>query len=172
MLSKVEKHRVVEGLAERFKRQKTAIFSDFGGVSVAKISALRRLLKKSDAEYKVAKKTLFDRALEAAGLEVRTKDLKGEIGTAFGYGDEIAPAKILSKFGKENETFKILGGILSGRILADKEVLALARLPGREQLLAQLAGTLISPLRGLAAVLQGNMRNMVVVLNKIKSQKV
>lgn len=171
MLTKVEKQAVVEALAERFGRQKTAIFSDFGGVSVAKISTLRRLLKKSDAEYKVTKKTLFDRALEAAGLGVKTKDLKGEIGVAFGYGDEIAPAKILAKFGKENETFRILGGILSGRILGDKEVLALARLPGREQLLGQLAGVLVSPLRGLAVVLQGNMRNLAVVLSKVKSLK-
>jgi len=172
MLTKVQKQKVVDDLILRFKRQKTAICTDFSGVSVAKILALRRLLKKGDAEYKVAKKTLFDRALEAAGLGVKTRDLKGEIGVAFGYEDEITPSKILSRFSRENETFKVLGGILSGRILTDKEVLALARLPGREQMLGQLVGALTCPLRGLIVVLRGNMRNLVGVLSQLKYKRV
>ena len=171
MLTKTQKTKIVEEFAERFRRQKVAIFSDLHGISVAKATALRRLLRKENAEYKVAKKTLLDRALAAVGIEMKAKDLKGEIGVAFGYGDEATPAKILAKFSKENETFKILGGILSGRILNDLDITALARLPGREQLLGQLAGALSSPLRGLASVLQGNMRNVVVVLNKEKDQK-
>lgn len=170
MLTKTEKQEIVEELSDKFKRQKIAFFSDFHGVSVAKAQTLRRLLKKNDAEYKVAKKTLLDRALEKAGIVLKTKELQGEIGVTFAYGDEIAPAKTLSKFGRENETFKILGGILGERILSGKEILAFAKLPGREILLAQLFGVLQSPMRGLATVLQGNIKNLVVVLQKIKDK--
>mgnify|MGYP001597087411 FL=1 len=168
MLNKAQKQKLVEELVDKFQRQKIAIFSDFHGVSVSKAQQLRRLLKKDGAEYRVAKKTLLDRALEAIGFSLRTKEMKGEIGVAFGYGDEIAPAKTLFKFSKGNETFKILGGFLGAKTLSDKEVLTLAKLPSREVLLGQLLGVLRSPIRGLVSVLGGNIRNLVVVLNKIK----
>ena len=171
MITKSQKGEIIAELAEKFRRQKIAIFSDFRGVSVAKSQALRRLLKKENAEYKVAKKTLFDRALVETGAGVATKDMKGEIGVAFGYGDQVAPAKILSKFAKEIETFKILGGLLDGKLLSDKQVLALARLPSREVLLAQIVGAMAAPLRGLASVLQGNIRNLAFVLNQVKERK-
>jgi len=171
MLNKSQKSEVVRELTDKFRRQKIAIFSDFRGVSVARSQALRRALRKNDAEYKVAKKTLLDRALDSAGVAMKTKDLQGEIGVAFGYGDEASPAKTLVKFGKENDTFKVLGGILGSRMLSEKEVLALSRLPSREVLLAQVVGAMSAPMRGLAAVLAGNMRNLVVLLNKVKDKK-
>lgn len=171
MLDKIQKQKVVEELVNKFKRQKVSIFSDFHGVSVSKVQQLRRLLKKEQAEYRVAKKTLFDRALEASGFSLKTKEMKGEIGVAFGFGDEASPAKILFKFSKGNETFKILGGIFGKRTLDAKEVLSLAKLPPREVLLGQLLGVLQFPLRGLVTVLQENIRNLVVVLNKIRSTK-
>lgn len=172
MLTKTQKTKIVEDLAEKFKRQKIAIFSDFHGISVSKSQALRRLLKKGEAEYKVAKKTLLDRALEKAGIGLKTKELEGEIGVTFGYGDEMGPAKTLFKFSRGNETFKILSGILGGRILSDKEVLIIAKLPLREIIISQLLGVLQSPIRGLIAVLGGNIKNLVVVLNKIKDKKI
>lgn len=162
---------MVEELSERIKRAKITIFSDFHGVSVAKAQTLRRLLRKSEAEYKVSKKTLLDRALAECGVNARTKELEGELGVAFGYGDEAAPARHLLKFAKQNETFKILGGILNGILLKDKEVVALAKLPAREVLLGQLVGALSSPLRGLVTAMGGNIRKLVVVLDKIKEKK-
>ena len=99
---------------------------------------------------------------------VQAKELKGEIGVTFGYEDQVEPAKTLIKFAKENETFKVLAAILAGNVLNDKQVIALAKLPSREALLAQLVGVLQAPIRGLAVVLQANTRNLVVVLNKIK----
>ena len=171
MLTKEQKSKVVEELAKRFKKQKVAIFSDFRGVSVAKSQTLRKGLKKEDAEFKVTKKTLFDKALSIAGFDFSTKKLEGEIGVAFGYGDQAAPAKLLAKFSKENETFKILGGILEGKILTKEDIIAFAKLPSKDVLLGQLVWVLISPLRGLATVLGGNMRNLVVVLNQIKDKR-
>lgn len=171
MLTKIQKASVIEGLKEQLKRQKILIFSDFRGISVAKLKQLRRALKKGDAEYKVAKKTLIDRALKEANLPGEVKKLEGEIGIAFGYGDQVEPAKVLLKFGKENETFKVLGGILNATILGAKDIVALAKLPSREILLAQVVEAIAGPIRGLVTVLQGNMRNLVVVLNQVKDKR-
>ena len=172
MLTKTQKIKIVEELTDKLKRQKIAIFSDFTGVSVSKFQALRRLLKKDQAEYKITKKTLFDRALQQTGVNLKTKELQGEIGATFGYGEETAPAKVLYKFSRQNDTFKILGGILGNRILNAKEVITLAKLPSREILVGQILNVMQSPIRGLATVLGGNIRNLVVLLNKIKEQKI
>lgn len=167
MLKKSQKQDIIKDLKDRLEKQKIVIFTDFHGTSVAKAKTLRRSVKKENAEYKVAKKTLIDIALKESGLDAQTKELKGELGVLFGYGDQVAPAKALVKFGKEVETFKILGGILDGKVLSDKEVIALARLPSREILLAQLIGVLQGPIRGLVTVLSAPQRNLVVTLNQI-----
>ncbi len=172
MITKQQKAKIIEELTDKFKRQKIAVFSDFQGISVTKFGALRRTLKKIGAEFKVAKKTLFDRALSEAGISgVQAKDLKGEIGVTFGYQDQIEPTRALMKFAKENITFKVLAAILDGKTLDGKQIAALAKLPSREVLLAQLVGALLGPIRGLAVVLQGNTRNLVVVLNKVRENK-
>lgn len=172
MLNRTQKSKIVEELTDRFGRQKIAIFSDFHGTSVAKAQGLRRLLKKDGAEFKVAKKTLLSQALEKSGLAFKANELKGEIGVAFGYEDQVAPAKDLIKFRKENENFKILGGILEGRILTEKDITAIARLPSREVLLAQALSAMQGPIRGLAVVLQVNIRNLATLLTKIKEKQV
>jgi large subunit ribosomal protein L10 len=171
MLTRVQKESVVSELDEKLERQKIAFLTDFRGISVMNAQELRRLLKKTDAEYKVAKKTLFDRALAKKGIDYKTRELEGEVGVAFCYGEESAPAKILVKFGKDHATFKILGAIFGNRILDEKEVVTLAKLPTREVLLAQIIGTLQAPIRGLATVLNANIRNLAVILQKVGEQR-
>lgn len=171
MLTRTQKEKIVEELSEKLSRRKIAIFGDLSGVSVAKSQELRRQLKKDNAELKVAKKTLFDIALEKVGSEFRTKNLKGEVVLAIGYADEAGPAKTLVKFSKTNETFKILGAILGSAAISEKDVVRLSKLPSKEILLAQLLGVMQSPMQNLARALNGNARNLVVVLNKIKDKK-
>jgi large subunit ribosomal protein L10 len=171
MITRADKEKIVADLADCFKRQKVTVFADFHGMSVAKAQALRRSLKKDDAEFRVSRKTLLDRALQVAGLSFKTKELEGEIGVAIGYGDEVAPGKTVFGVTKEIKTFKILGGILGTRILDETAMVALANLPSREILLTQLACVVQSPLRGLVIVLSGNMRNFVTVLSKIRDNK-
>lgn len=171
MLSKSKKEEIVKELSEKFQKQKSAIFADFRGIGVNKLMLLRREMKKLGAEFRVAKKTFLRIALKSIGVEYDPKELDGEIGVIFGYEDQVAPAKAAVKFGKENETFKVLKGLLGGKLLDSKEVLALAKLPSREQLLAKLVWVLNSPVQGFYNVLQGNLRNLVVVLQKIKDNK-
>lgn len=171
MLTRKQKEEELKNLIEKLKRQKIAVFSTFKGLSVAKLQALRRALKAVDAEYKVMKKTIIDRALGEAGIAFKTKDAKDEIGLALGYGDEVAPTKTIAKFGKENEAVRVVGGVLGNRILEAKEILQMAKLPAKEVLMAQVASAFVAPIRGLVTVLSGNMRNLVVVLSKIKDNK-
>ena len=174
MLRRTDKAKIVEELQDRFERQRVSIFTDIRGISVAKLSAFRRELKKIGAEFKVAKKTLLRRALQAAGPAfggIEPKALQGEIGVIFGYEDPVAPAKAAAKFAKENVTFKVLRGVLVERILEARDVLTLAQLPSRVELLGRLAYVLGAPIQQLATVLAGNIRNLVVVLTNVKEQK-
>lgn len=171
MLTKAQKQKISEDLAEKFKKQKIAIFSNFHGISVSKAQTLRRALKQTDAEYKVAKKTILDRVMTEQDIPFKTKGLQGEVSVTFGYGDQVAPAKTLLKFRKENETFKILGGILEGKMLSGNDIMTLARLPAREILLAQVVGVMQAPIRGLVMALQGNIRNLATVLSRVRDNK-
>ena len=172
MLNKNQKGTIVKELEEKVTSQKVAIFSDFHGLPVSRQQELRRLLKKEDAEFKVAKKTLLQRAFAAAKVPFAHIDYKGELGVIFGFGDEVSPAKHLAKFAKANpDHLKIIGGVLGGREISREEVMALARLPGKQELLGQLVGVLVSPIRGLMNVLNGNQRKLVVALAQIAKQK-
>lgn len=167
MLTRDQKSNVVSELTDRFNRQRISLFTDIRGISVSKLSLFRRELKKIGAEFRVAKKTLLARAMQSLAVGVEAKELEGEIGVIFGFEDQVAPAKLAVKFAKENETFKVLKGILDGKLIEGKAALALARLPSREQLLGQVASVLQAPIRNLAIVLQANIRNLAVVLNQL-----
>lgn len=171
MLNRSQKEALVADLAGRFQKQRVSIFADIRGISVAKLSSFRRELQNVGAEFKIARKTLFRRALEIAGIGIEPKHLDGELGVIFGYEDQAAPAKLAAKFAKSNETFRILKGLLGASVLEGTDILTLAKLPPREQLLAKLASALEGPIRGLATVLQGNIRGLVIALNQVKSNR-
>lgn len=158
MLTRKQKQELVDKLAEKFEKAKSAVFTDYKTLTVAQMKELRRKLKEAGAEFKVAKKTLFDLAVKKAKLEnVSTKKMEGQIAVAFGIQDEVSAAKALGSFSKKNDGLKILGAILEGRFLDKSEAVALSKVPTREQSLAMLVGAL-----------QGNMRKLVYVLSEIK----
>ncbi|TSC69266.1 MAG: large subunit ribosomal protein L10 [Parcubacteria group bacterium Gr01-1014_66] len=168
MRTKKEKEQHISSLQQKLERQKITIISTFHGVSVNTLRVLRRSLKKADAEYKVVKKTLFDRALRAVNIDESLKMYKNEIGVAFGYTDEILSARTLVQFSKENPSFQILCAILNRRLLDSAEVINLAKLPGRDVLLQQLMYAGTNPLRNfLNVIFAAHMRNLCKVLQQI-----
>ena len=171
MQTKAQKQEIISELEDRLRRQKVSIFADIHGISVSLLTQFRRELKELGAELKVAKKTLLARALSAAGIAVDSKTLKGEVAVIFGFEDQVAPAKAAAKFAKANETFKVLQGVLDGKVIAASGMLALAKLPSREQLLGQVAGVLAAPMRNLAVVLQANIRGLAIALQRVAEQK-
>ena len=161
----------MEDLSDKIKRQKSLIFIDAKGVKVGDIQKLKRELKKVEAEYRVAKKTLIDLALKKEKKEMDISDFSGSLAIGLGYKDPISLIKIFAKFAKGKEGFKILGGLVEDKIVDAIQIKELSRIPSREELLAKLVWSIKAPISGFVNVLQGNLRNLVGVLNAIKSNK-
>lgn len=169
MLTRKQKQELIEKLSEKLKIAKSVVFADYKGLKVAQLKELRRKLKESQGELKVAKKTLIDLALNDTDIkDASSKKMDGQIALVFSFDDEISAAKILHEYSKRNESLKILGAILEGKFLNKAEAIALAKIPPKEQLLAKLVGAISAPLQNFALILQGNLRSLVLVLSQIK----
>lgn len=168
-LTKTQKEKIIEELIEDLKRQKSLVFVSVSGLKVKDISGLRRKIKEVEGKLKVAKKTLIKIAFEKVRLKL-PEDLTGEVALVYGFENEFLPIKRIFEFSKEKENLKILAGIFEGKTINKDEVIAIAELPSREELLSRLVRSIASPLSGLVNVLQGNLRSLVYVLSAIKGQ--
>lgn len=145
---------------DRMERASIAISADYRGLTVAQLTELRRALRPANVEVKVVKNTLAAMAAEQAGRPEMSKLLEGPTALAFGFGDPIAPVKLLTEHLRAKRlTVTIHGGWLEGQVLNRAGVESLATLPSREQLIADVVGKLQSPLYNLAGLLQASMRN-------------
>ena len=171
MQTRQQKEQLVKDLAEKIKDSKAAVFSDFKGLTVKKLTDLRRELREHGVDFQVLKKTLITIALRDAGIEMDAKNLSGQIAVAVSVGDEVEAAKIIAKAAKANDNLKIVGGLLGKSVLTDEEVVALSKLPGKDELLAKLVGTLNAPVSGFVNVLAGNIRGLVQVLKAVSEVK-
>ena len=131
---------------------------------------MRSKLRAENVEYKVFKNTLAKRALDDLGLSDAVEFMDGPTAWAF-CDDPVAPAKVLKDFGKEAAFVVMSGGILDGKVISGDQLDALASLPSRDVLLAQVVGTIAAPLRNLVGTLNAVPRNFVNVLDQIKKQK-
>jgi large subunit ribosomal protein L10 len=165
-----EKARVIEELAEKL-RGGAAVLVDYQGMDVAQSTQLRARSREAGVEFVVAKNTLTRRAADEAGVEDLSEYLVGPTALAFSE-DPVASAKLMAEFAGQVESFSLKGGLLEGgRVLDEAGVVALSRLPGREQLLAQVVGGISSPLTGLVNVLNNTVQGLVIALNQIAEQK-
>lgn len=167
-VSRAKKEEVVKELGDKLAKQKSIVFADFTGLKVKDLGELKAKLRQSNAEFKVAKKTLMRVAFKEKGIDVDPKGLAGELALVMGYGDEVAPAKLVYEFSKTNENVKILGGLLENNALSVAQVTSLAQLPSKQELLAKMVGSISAPTRNFVGVLQGNIRGLVQVLSQIK----
>ena len=171
-LTREQKRNIVNDLVEKLKRAKAAILIDFVKLPVSKTMELRRNLKQMDSEYKVSKKTLINRALKEANYRgFDPEKFKTQVGLIFSFADPVPAAQSIYKFSKINEALKILGGFLGLDWQDKSRIISLAQLPPREVLIAQVVCTIAAPLSGLMNVLSGNMRNLVNVLNNLKTKR-
>ena len=168
-LTKVQKQKILDELKEKIAKQKVMIFADFTGLKVKDLSNLRKKIKAADGEIKVAKKTLLGLAVKGAGLEFEAKKIKGEIALVFGYKDEISLTKIIYQFAEANPNLKILGGFLENQFRTAEEIITLAQLPTKEELLSGLVRSVSAPISNFINVLQGNIKGLIYLLTKIKA---
>lgn len=171
--SKAQKKETIATLTEKYSRTKSAVFIDYTGLTVADVTDLRKKAKAVGSEYVVAKKTLFARAFGSAGLDGTDaiKGFSGNLGVILGYEDEVFPAKLSKDFAKSHGTMAIRAGIMEGKFIDVAMVSALAAIPGKQELLAKLVGSINAPVSGFVTVLSGNLRGLVRVLDGIRAQK-
>ena len=169
-LTKSQKEQILSDTSRILKDSDAIIFSDFSGIPVSQLTKLRRSLFSIKAGYKVIKKTLLTLALKKVGRDFDFEKLTGPIGAVFVTGEINEVAKLLYQFSKENEKFKIIGGLdLRENNFLDQElIIALAKLPSKEILLGNFVRTLSMPLRNLIGILEGNLRKLVMALSEIK----
>ena len=170
--SRAQKKETIESLQKKFTDAKAVVFTNFDGLSVKNADALRGALREAGIEYTVAKRKLVSIALTQADLkDVPLQDMKGGIGVAFGYADEVAPAKTLATFAKKAEALKLVGGIVNGAYLDTAAIKQLATLPSKEELLVKLLWLIQYPTTGFVNVLAGSLRKFLYALNAIKDSK-
>lgn len=166
-----EKRKVVDDLKERIARAKLMVISDYQGFSVKELTDLRRKLRAENSELKVIKNTLIELAIKEAGYETLPEHLKGSTAMLIGYGDAVAPLKILVKFIKDADKGKVRAGVVENSVFGQSDLNAIAKLPAKERLLAKVVGGLQLPIYGLVNVLQGPIRKLVYALDAIKNKK-
>ena len=164
---------VVEEMKEKLQSAQGAVFVGFSGLTVADVTKLRRKFREGGVEYKVIKNTLTRIAADELGYNALDAIFEGPTALAYSTEDAVAPAKILKEFIKETKTeaLTVKAGLADGQVIDVAAVAALASLPSREELLAKLVGSMQAPISGLVNVLQGNIRNMVYVLDAVRAKK-
>ena len=150
------KKAIVAELTEKLQNAASGVLVDYKGITVAEDTALRAELRKNDVEYAVVKNTLTRFAAQNAGLGELSDSLNGTTSLAICATDPIAPMRVINKFAKQfnGEKFIIKAGFMDGKVIPLAEVAALAELPSKEVLQAQVLGTMLAPITSLAIVLK------------------
>jgi large subunit ribosomal protein L10 len=165
---KEEKKKIIEDLEEKISKQKLVVFFDFTGIKSKDLFELRRELKKSGNELKIAKKNLAQIAFKNSGFKIDFKKIKAQLALVFGFSDEVLPAKIVYKFSQKIPSLKILGGIFQKEIIGPEKILDLAKLPTREELLRNLLNSISAPISNFVTVLRSVPQSLVFVLSQIQ----
>lgn len=170
-MARPEKVAAVQEIADKLRRGQGIVLTDYRGLNVKEMTELRKELRAVGVEFRVLKNTLTKIAAKDAGIEGIDALLEGPTAVAFGYDDPVSAAKVISEYAKKNDRLEVKGGVLEGRAIDVDGVKALADLPSREELLAQVLRGMQSPIAGLVNVLQGTLRNFVYVLEAVRKEK-
>ena len=155
-----QKKEEVTALANKIKEAKLVLLTDYRGINVEDDTSLRKTLRNVNAEYKVIKNNITKRALAEAGIEGLEDKLEGPTAVIITDGDYLEPTKTIYKFSKDNDFYKIKGGVIEGKVMTTEEIITLAKLPSKETLLSMLAGALL-----------GNISKLAVALDQVRVQK-
>ena len=155
-----QKEEEVKKLAEKLKEAKVILLTDYRGINVADVTKLRTDLRNVNGEYKVIKNNIIKRALNENGENGLDELLEGPTAIVIGTEDYLEPSKVIYNYTKTNESYKIKGGIIDGKVMTAEEIITLAKLPSRQELMAKLAGALL-----------GNITKLAVALDAVRAQK-
>ena len=165
------KKQEVKKLADEFKETLVGVLVSYSGINVSQDTSLRKSLRESNVNYHVIKNNIIRRALSEANISGLDDVLTGSTAVAISKTSYSDASRILCDFAKDNDFYKIKGGFIEGKVIESSEVKALAKLPTREELIAQVLRGFNSPISGLACVLSGLQRSLVIALSEISKKK-
>jgi large subunit ribosomal protein L10 len=167
-----EKQAIVDELTQKLRGANAFYLTDFTGLNVKSITDLRRRLRNAGVEYLVVKNTLAERALDGSEFPDIAEFFRGPTALVIGQDDPVAPAKVLADFAKEHDNRPaVKAGVVERKAVTAAQIDVLAKLPPKEQLLAELAGALEAPMAQLAWVMQAKLYEMVGLLDALRSAR-
>ena len=169
-MNRTEKEQVIEALHEKMAKARAAILAEPRGLDVATVTELRKKFREAKVDYKIVKNTLAQRAAKGTPVEPLVEKFVGPTALIMSYSDVVAPAKILADFAKDRESFAIRTGVVEGRVVDAKGILALAKLPGLKELRGTIASVIAQPATRLARMLATPGQQLAQVLNARKDQ--
>src|SRR5271157_5967428 len=165
-VTKAKKIEQVERLTEEFQSANHAIVGTFTKLTVEKDFELRKAVRSAGGRYRVVKNTLAERAAEGTSVAEAMKGLAGVTSIAYTSGDPVALAKVLSKYATDNPEYSFKAGIVEGRVIAVKDIDALASMPSKEEIHSKLLFLMSAPAQRLVTAVNAVGRNVAVVLNQ------
>lgn len=171
MSTKAFKSEKIDEMKAKFEKAQVAVVTEYKGYSVEEITNLRRNLQKEGGDYTVTKNTLAKIAIKGTEFEALAELCKGPVAVAFGFEDQVSPAKVVSKFIKESKKGEILGAVLEGKLLSVEETKALANLPSKEELYAKMLGSINSPASGIVGSVNAVMASLTRAVAAVRDQK-
>ena len=170
-MNREQKAAAVADIAESIKEADAVFAVDYRGISVPQAAELRTRLRDVDATFRVVKNSLTERAVDEAGADTLKALLEGPTALTFVRGDAALAAKALQTFRRETDKLEFKGGLLGAEVLDSEQILALARLPARDVLYAQLVGVVASPVTGLVRTLNALIAGLALQLGQIAEKK-
>jgi large subunit ribosomal protein L7/L12 len=169
---RAQKEQAVDDLADKLSRSQMVVVTDYRGLTVSEMSALRGRLRQAGAEYQVAKNTLARFAAEKAGRTGLVDDLAGPTAIAFGFEDPTALAKSLQEYLRTSRTTNLVlkGGILGDRRVSADDIGRIADLPPRETVLGQTLGGVVSPLTAFLGIIIAPIQNVIGIIEARRQQ--
>lgn len=148
-----QKQEQVKELAETMKKSSLILLTDYRGINVADDTQLRKSVRTVNGKYAIIKNNITKRALEECSIEGLDDVLAGPTAVITTEEDYLSTLKAVYKFAKENDFYKIKGGVIEGKVVSVEEIMTLAKLPSREELIAKLAGGLLGTISKLAVAI-------------------
>lgn len=166
-----QKQQILQDTSERIEGVRGIYLADLSGMTVEKVSLLRRKCREQQVHVRVVKNTLLKRAFNARGINELDDFLVGPTGLIYSAQSEMAPAKILSEFAKEHEKPRIKAAVVDGRLYDPKAIALLALLPSREVLLSQLLSTFIAPMTQFLGAVEATLRLPAIMAQVLEEEK-
>jgi len=166
-----EKIQILQDTQERIHEVRGLYLADFTGMTVEKLSALRRKCRQEKVQFRVIKNTLLKRAFNARGITALDEFLVGPTGLVFSPSNEVIPARILSDFAKEHELPRVKAAVVDGRLYDATAIAVLAKLPSREVLLSQLLSTFIAPMTQFLAAVEATLALPAVMADVLERER-